>query len=112
MELALADEEWRKKSNRSIADYLGVSDPFVAEIRKEVLTVSTSQPATRTGKDGKSYPATQPAKPAPEPPRTVTDEVEDDPGYFDSDDDMVADGKESASNTPELITVISSTNLR
>jgi hypothetical protein len=45
-------------SNRAIADHCGVSDPFVAEVRRQVLTVSTCD--TRTGLDGKQYPPTQP----------------------------------------------------
>ena len=53
-----------KESDRAIADRAGVSDPFVGEVRRQVLTVSTSPPPpTRTGRDGKEYPATQPPRP-------------------------------------------------
>lgn len=66
-------------SNRALADHVGVSDPFIMEVR-QVLTVSTSTPsgnprldigqtgesqpaAVRTGRDGKKYPVpTSPPK--------------------------------------------------
>lgn len=59
VELAL--KEFGKMSDRAIADVCGVSYTFVSERRKEleqVTTVVTSQ--TRTGKDGKEYPAHKP----------------------------------------------------
>ena len=34
-----------------------VSNPFVSKIHNELLTVNTSTQTTRTGKDGKQYPA-------------------------------------------------------
>ena len=68
---AIEDPEWAKMSDRWIADACKVSHPFVAAIRQsiansstqthapqeegEVETVTTSK--TRTGADGKSYPA-------------------------------------------------------
>ena len=56
MEIAL--KEFAVMSDRAIADMCGVTHPYVSEIRKEqVVTVTTS--TTRTGKDGKSYPATK-----------------------------------------------------
>ena len=79
VEIALA--EYPDLSDRALADWCGVGHPFIAKIRGEqVVSDSTSpdQPAhkpniaeeyakevaarTRTGKDGKQYPA--PAKPA------------------------------------------------
>ena len=62
--------ETPEKSNRAIAANLGVSDPYVGKVRKqmessgEVLTVSTS-----TGKDGKVYPRQVERRPAVEPVR-------------------------------------------
>jgi hypothetical protein len=53
VEMLLRDEEWAKKSDRWIADKCGVSDPFVGKLR-ELLTVSSSVPAPRVGKDGKT----------------------------------------------------------
>ncbi|MEI6789328.1 MAG: hypothetical protein WCL49_12695 [bacterium] len=40
------------KSDRAIADHVGVSDPFVSGLRRQVLTVSTCE---RVGRDGKTY---------------------------------------------------------
>lgn len=55
VELALSDEEWRKRSDRSIAEYLGVSNFTVSTIRKEIqlLDSNSSEPQTRIGADGK-----------------------------------------------------------
>lgn len=44
-------------SDRAIAEHCGVSNPFVSEMRRQVLTVNTSAASTRTGRDGKEYPA-------------------------------------------------------
>jgi hypothetical protein len=41
-------------TDRRIAEKAGVSDPFVAERRSLVLTVSTSEPQKRVGKDGRN----------------------------------------------------------
>jgi len=75
---------WPDLSNRAIAQKAGVSDPFVAKLRPSGANVSTS---TRTGTDGKSYPAEKkatapkrpttaptaaPATPAPEDPEKAT----------------------------------------
>lgn len=53
----IAIKEFGGHSNRMIADICGVSDELVRKVRPDVQvpTVGTS---TRTGKDGKSYPAT------------------------------------------------------
>lgn len=48
------------KSNRAIADQIGVSEPTVRRARG----ASGDAPATVIGKDGKSYPAERPSKPA------------------------------------------------
>ena len=76
--ILLEDEEWRKWTDRAMADTAGVSHTFVAEVRQNLksllATVANSaadmlvQPEEkRTGKDGKSYKATKPPKPAPVP---------------------------------------------
>jgi hypothetical protein len=44
-----------EKSNRAIADETGLSEPTVRRAR-----ASDDAPATVTGRDGKSYPATKP----------------------------------------------------
>ena len=64
---ALADAEWSKRSDRWIAEKCGVSNNFVGVMRAEVSSDDTSDsPAapqpTRTGADGKQYPAA-PKKP-------------------------------------------------
>jgi hypothetical protein len=58
---------WPDLSNRAIAQKAGVSDPFVAKLRPSGANVSTS---TRTGADGKSYPAEKKAT-APKRPTTA-----------------------------------------
>ena len=60
VETLLADAEWVKYSDRKIADICCVSHPFVADVRSQVVIVTTCE--TRTGSDGKSYPATNGAK--------------------------------------------------
>lgn len=66
VEMLLRDEQWSKWSDRQIADQCGVSGPFVGDVRRamtpaQVQTVSTcDEPKTRTGRDGKQYPASQP----------------------------------------------------
>lgn len=75
----LADAEWCAKSDRWIAEKCGVSHPFVMGLRPQAVTVTTSAPATRTGQDGKTYPARQPPKPtaAPEPEESEDPEPEE-----------------------------------
>ena len=74
----LSDPEWCQWSDRLIAETCAVSHPFVATMRSEVVTVTTStadhaveQPATTVGKDGKRYPrarkGTEKAKGKPRP---------------------------------------------
>lgn len=55
----LNDEEWGGKSDRWVAEKCGVSHTFVTGLRPQLATV-TNSPTHRTGKDGKSYPATKP----------------------------------------------------
>jgi len=55
--MVLSEEAGRAKSDRWIAEHVGVSGPFVAKIRRETgANVCTSR-APREGKDGKVYPA-------------------------------------------------------
>ena len=70
VETVLADEQWAKWSDRKVAEVAGVSHIFVASIRGQVETVSTSNSQnpvkteeTRIGKDGKEYPASKPKTP-------------------------------------------------
>ncbi len=71
----LCDAEWSKNSDRWIADACGVGADMVGTARRQ-LSESDSSNGKRLGKDGKSRPATQPAKPriatvedAPEQPK-------------------------------------------
>jgi hypothetical protein len=70
VDLALA--EWPKLSDREIARICAVSHPFVIEMRRELVTVTSSpEPATRIGADGKERKLPQrkaPVTPAPSPP--------------------------------------------
>lgn len=55
----LNDEEWVKWSDREVAEKAGVSQPFVGDIRKQLIAVISSPAAKvkdepRKGKDGKS----------------------------------------------------------
>jgi len=64
VELALSDEEWRKLSDRAIAEMCGVSNTFVGNVREslEVVQVSTVDTSAnvpnslRRGRDGKLQP--------------------------------------------------------
>jgi hypothetical protein len=66
VEIAL--KEWPKLSSRAVAELCGVTHPYVESMR-HVETVTTS----RTGTDGKQYPA---AKPRQEPTRSETPKQE------------------------------------
>lgn len=55
-------------SNRAIAEHCGVSESLARSARDRCVL---NAPATRTGKDGKSYPV-PPPPPAPPPPGTST----------------------------------------
>jgi len=96
VERILADEEWSTWSDNRIAKKAGVSHPFVAEIRRQVVTVTTSNaenPAkteeTRIGVDGKSYPATKPKN--DENVVDVATKKTPVPAYDDSDYEDVGD---------------------
>ena len=69
VELLLADEEWRARSDRWIAKACGVSDHLVADLR---ATASSRSSPHRTGQDGKVRPASNghvhAASPEPELP--------------------------------------------
>ena len=70
VEIAL--REYPGLSSRQIAEMCGVHHTFVEHLRPEqVATVATSEPETRTGRDGKQYPARRQTEPPPpkEPPR-------------------------------------------
>lgn len=86
--MLLDDPEWSKWSDRRIADHCCVSHPFVAEVRASMsgrlVTVTSpggsdeglesTSSATRTGRDGKERPATNPKRQADKPsPRVVAD---------------------------------------
>lgn len=44
-----------KWTDGKVADHCGVTQPFVSEIRQQVITVMTSEPQEREGKDGRTY---------------------------------------------------------
>lgn len=57
VEVAL--REWPQKSQAEIAAQVGCSQGIVARYKDELITSNKlTLPATRTGKDGKSYPTT------------------------------------------------------
>ena len=57
VEVAL--REWPNKSQREIAEQVGCNVAYVNRIKQELFTSKKlTLPATRTGKDGKSYPTT------------------------------------------------------
>lgn len=69
--MLLEDNEWSGKSSRAIADHCHVSHWFVDKIREERAEddqVAAQPPDTRTGKDGKEYPAEAPAPRAKQEP--------------------------------------------
>ena len=77
VEIALAN--FADLSDRAIADLCGVHHAFVAKNRPQVDTVSTSEtqePQTRTGKDGKEYPAPKQEEPEPEQDEESNDDSE------------------------------------
>lgn len=101
VEVLLRDEEWRRWSDRKIAEVCGVGHPLVADARRQVEESSTSPSPTRTGADGKQYPATRPRprpaatnpvpSPAPQPPVTDDPEPDDEEEPFDQDDEDLVD---------------------
>lgn len=69
IETLLKDEEWGKNTDRWIADHVLVDHKTVASVRAELGNFPNSN-EKRTGKDGKSYPASKPPKSKPEPAET------------------------------------------
>jgi hypothetical protein len=67
VETLLGLEAWKEKSTRTIADYIGVSHPFVSGIKKALATV-TNLPDTVTRKNDGTYPATRKPKQQTRPP--------------------------------------------
>jgi hypothetical protein len=62
----LALENFADMSDRAVAELVGVTHPFVMGLRSDLAAGGnvTTPPATRTGQDGKQYPAgTKPAAP-------------------------------------------------
>ena len=54
VETLLRDEEWRRWSDRRIAETCGVSNNFVGDVRRELSSNDSSdEPETRIGADGK-----------------------------------------------------------
>ena len=73
-------------SDRAISEMCGVNDTTVASHRKLKVQESrtSTEPQTRTGKDGKSYPVKPKPEPAkiqllPEPEEDTEDEPEPEP---------------------------------
>lgn len=63
VEMLLATEKWAGNSDRAVAEQCGVDPKTVASVRSELRKFYTSPaPQTRTGSDGKQYPATKPKK--------------------------------------------------
>lgn len=81
--IALGDKEWSSMSNRAIANHVGVSDVFVMNMRDELLTVSSCEEPTRTGKDGKKR---KKPKRKPKPAPVEVDESDDEPEEIDEQD--------------------------
>lgn len=71
VETLLRDEEWGAKSDRWIAEACGVHHVFVGKVRSELVTVTSSTSAPRTGRDGKTR-----ALPKREPMPDTTTAVE------------------------------------
>lgn len=58
----IALKEFADWSDRRVAEACGVSQPFVSKLRPQVITVITSAPTTRIGRDGKQYPVSDPTE--------------------------------------------------
>lgn len=86
--MLLDDADWQKWSNRRIAEHCGVSDPFVAELRSQLRTVSSC----RIGRDGKVRAVPTP-NPKPSPATTTPPPPPDDtPSPDDEDAGEIAPG--------------------
>lgn len=64
-----------EKSNRAIAEEIGVGEPTVRRARNEAA--SPDAPETVTGRDGKTYPATKPKRPSNYEPEPGEDDLID-----------------------------------
>jgi hypothetical protein len=70
--------EFPEKSNRAIADELGLSNQTVMRAREAVAPNGAPEaetPLTRTGRDGKQYPAKPKRPDKPAPPPDLTDDT-------------------------------------
>lgn len=84
---ALTNPKWAALSNVAVAELCHVTDKTVAAVRDEVAPTrfgnsepesTPTAPETRTGKDGKEYPAKKPkekAKPEPKPKKNGSEVV-------------------------------------
>lgn len=55
--IALSDKEWQEKPDQELADHIGVHQTFVLKVRNELMTIISSTPERRVGRDGKKRPA-------------------------------------------------------
>ena len=77
--VALALKQHAELSDHAIADHVGVSQPFVSDLRNQLITVISSTDAKRLGLDGKMRPVRKsnfPANPPPSQPKNDTMAVE------------------------------------
>ena len=56
--ILLALKTWPERSGRLVAEHVGCTQKYVQDVRKQVAS-SSHLPTRVTGKDGKSYPASQ-----------------------------------------------------
>lgn len=52
--VCLDDQEWSSKSDRWIAEKCAVGNKFVGDMRRQLCSEHSSEPKSRTGKDGKT----------------------------------------------------------
>ena len=107
VQIALSDNEWAAMSDNAIAEHCGVSQPYVGEVRRQLITViSSTEPPKRKGKDGKSRKA--PAKkPKPEPAKSPVKVVdEDEPEESDTDIMQDAHWRARASDLLDELTMV------
>lgn len=100
----LMDEEWCRWSDAKIAEFVGVSNSFVGNVRKEVATQVDSPvdlSAPRLGADGKERkPRTPKPKPAPEQEAEPT--IEPDDNFPVSDSGFTVDDFEPSFEPEEI----------
>jgi len=79
VEMLLADETWREQSDNQLAKIAAVSQPLVSSIRSKLITdISSNQPDTTLGKDGKRRKKPKPRKPR-KPKLPTPTFIDDDP---------------------------------